>query len=33
VYGAAQLEFRVSFLNELVQACDNEKLPLCIREI
>jgi hypothetical protein len=29
VYGAAQPEFKESFLTELVQACDNEKLPLC----
>jgi hypothetical protein len=31
VYGAAQPEFKESFLTELVQACNNEKLPLCIR--
>jgi endonuclease/exonuclease/phosphatase family metal-dependent hydrolase len=30
VYGAAQPEFKESFLAELVQTCDNEKLPLCI---
>jgi hypothetical protein len=30
VYGAAQPEFKESFLTELVQACDKEKLPLCI---
>jgi hypothetical protein len=30
VYGAAQPEFKESFLTEIVQACDNEKLPLCI---
>jgi exonuclease III len=30
VYGAAQPEFKESFLTELVQACTNEKLPLCL---
>jgi hypothetical protein len=30
VYEAAQPEFKESFLTELVQACDNEKLPLCV---
>jgi hypothetical protein len=30
VYGAGQPEFKESFLTELVQACDNKKLPLCI---
>jgi hypothetical protein len=30
VYGAAQLEFKESFLTELVQSCSDEKLPLCI---
>jgi hypothetical protein len=30
VYGAAQPEFKESFLTELVQSCSNEKLPLCI---
>jgi hypothetical protein len=30
VYGAAQPEFKKSFLTELVQACDNDKQPLCI---
>jgi hypothetical protein len=30
VYGAAQPEFKESFIIELVQACSNEKLPLCI---
>jgi hypothetical protein len=33
VYWAAQPEFKESFLAELVQACNNEKLPLCIGEI
>ena len=31
VYGAAQPEFKESFLTELVQSCNKEKLPLCIR--
>jgi hypothetical protein len=31
VYGAAQPEFKESFLTELVQACRGESLPLCIR--
>jgi hypothetical protein len=30
VYGAAQPEFKESFLTELVQSCSNENLPLCI---
>jgi hypothetical protein len=30
VYGAAQPEFKESFLIELVQSCCNENLPLCI---
>jgi hypothetical protein len=30
VYGAAQSEFKESFLTELVQACRGECLPLCI---
>jgi hypothetical protein len=30
VYGAAQPEFKESFLTELVQACKGECLPLCI---
>jgi hypothetical protein len=30
VYGAAQPEFKESFLTELVQSCSDEKLPLCI---
>jgi hypothetical protein len=30
VYGAAQPEFKESFLTELVQACRGECLPLCI---
>jgi exonuclease III len=30
VYGAAQPEFKESFLTELVQSCNDEKLPLCI---
>jgi hypothetical protein len=30
VYGTAQPKFKESFLTELVQVCDNEKLPLCI---
>jgi hypothetical protein len=30
VYGAAQPEFKKSLLTELVQECDNEKLPLCV---
>jgi hypothetical protein len=30
VYGAAQPEFKESFLTELVQSCYNENLPLCI---
>jgi hypothetical protein len=30
VYRAAQPEFKESFIIELVQACSNEKLPLCI---
>jgi hypothetical protein len=30
VYGAAQPEFKESFLPKVVQLCDNEKLPLCI---
>jgi hypothetical protein len=30
VYDAAQLEFKESFLTELVQACRGECLPLCI---
>jgi hypothetical protein len=30
VYGAAQPEFKESFLTELVQACSSENLPLCI---
>jgi hypothetical protein len=30
VYRAAQPEFKESFLTELVRACDNKKLPLCI---
>jgi hypothetical protein len=30
VYGAAQPEFKESFLMELVQACRGENLPLCI---
>jgi hypothetical protein len=30
VYGAAQSEFKESFLTELVQACRGEWLPLCI---
>jgi hypothetical protein len=33
VYGAAQPEFKESFLTELVQSCSNEQLPLCIGEI
>jgi hypothetical protein len=30
VYGAAQPEFKESFLAELVRSCRSEKLPLCI---
>jgi hypothetical protein len=30
VYGAAQPEFKESFLTELVQACTGGNLPLCI---
>jgi hypothetical protein len=30
VYGAAQPEFKESFLTKLVQACRGENLPLCI---
>jgi hypothetical protein len=30
VYGAAQPEYRESFLTELVQDCSSENLPLCI---
>jgi hypothetical protein len=30
VYGAAQPEFKESFLTELVHSCYHEKLPLCI---
>jgi hypothetical protein len=30
VYGAAQPEFKESFLAELVWSCRSEKLPLCI---
>jgi hypothetical protein len=30
VYGAAQPEFKESFLTELVQSCSKENLPLCV---
>jgi hypothetical protein len=30
VYGAGQPEFKESLLTELVQSCNNEKVPLCI---
>jgi exonuclease III len=30
VYGAAQPEFKESFLAEMVRSCSSEKLPLCI---
>jgi hypothetical protein len=30
VYGAAQPEFKESFLTELVHSCNHERLPLCI---
>jgi endonuclease/exonuclease/phosphatase family metal-dependent hydrolase len=30
VYGAAQHEFKESFLTELVQSCSKENLPLCV---
>jgi hypothetical protein len=30
VYGAAQPEFKESFLTELVQSCSKENIPLCV---